>query len=182
MVAFLPLFSDELQSIKDDLQKRANEITSLIADQKTNQVEKNKKILEEVDPILDFELMSKLSLDKNDRQKLNEAQLKEFSVLFEKELKDSFLEKLKNYSNDKIELRNAIKTKHDRISVPSVIHGKTEDMEVIFKYYPNGQNIWKIYDLEIAGVSLIQTYRAQFSEIMAKDGVEKLFDKLRKRQ
>lgn len=182
MLALLPLLGDELKSIKDDLQKRADDITVLIADQKINQIEKNKKILEKVDSIMDFELMSTLSLDKNDRQKLTDAQLKEFSTLFEKELKDAFLEKLKNYSNDKIELKDALKTKKDRISVPSVIHSKKEDMEVIFKYYLQGQQEWKIYDLEVAGVSLIQTYRAQFSEIMATAGADKLFEKLRKRQ
>ena len=97
MLALLPLLGDELKSIRDDLQKRADDITVLIADQKINQAEKNKKILEKVDSIMDFELMSTLSLDKNDRQKLTEAQLKEFSTLFEKELKDAFLEKLKKY-------------------------------------------------------------------------------------
>lgn len=55
-------------------------------------------------------------------------------------------------------------------------------MEVIFKYYLQGQQVWKIYDLEVAGVSLVQTYRAQFSEIVATAGADKLFDKLRKRQ
>lgn len=182
VIALLPLLGDELQSIKDDLQHRADTITTLIANQKIDQNQRNQKILETVDSIMDFELMSKLSLDKKDRQKLSEAQLKEFSVLFEKELKDSFLEKLKNYSNDKIEFKSAIQTKADRISVPSVIKGKAEDMEVVFKYYLHSQNSWKIYDLEVAGVSLVQTYRAQFSEIMTTSGVNKLFEKLRNKQ
>lgn len=182
MLALLPLLGDELKSIQDDLQTRADDITMFIADQKMNQIEKNQKILEKIDPVIDFELMSKLSLDKSDRQKLTVSQLKEFSILFEKELKDAFLEKLKSYSNDKLEIKSSSKTKQDRISVISVIHSKKEDMEVIFKYYLQGQQVWKIYDLEVAGVSLVQTYRAQFSEIVATAGADKLFDKLRKRQ
>ena len=83
MHALLPLLGDELKSIQDDLQTRADDITMFIADQKMNQIEKNQKILEKIDPVIDFELMSKLSLDKSDRQKLTVSQLKEFSILFE---------------------------------------------------------------------------------------------------
>lgn len=179
VLTLLPLLGDELQSLKLDLQNRVNEITVNLANTTLSQKDKNEKILALAEPILDFELMSKLSLDKNVRLKLNEAQLKEFSILFEKEIKDSFLDKLKNYSNENIELKNVVKTQPNRISIFSVIKGKGDDMDVIFKYYHTQDNIWKIYDLEIAGVSLIQTYRTQFSEIMANSGAEKLLEKLR---
>ena len=116
------------------------------------------------------------------RSNLTPEELKEFNTLFEKEIKDSFLTKLENYSNEKIELKNSVKTQPNRISVFSVIKGKKEDMEVVFKYYLVSEGLWKIYDLEIAGVSLIQSYRTQFSEIVTKDGVTKLLEKLRQKQ
>lgn len=181
-VLLLPLFGDELKEIKDDLQKRVNDITALIADKSMTLEAKNQKIMERVDSVLDFELMARLSLEKSDRQKLSDEQLKEFNKLFEKELKDSFLEKLKNYSDEKIFLRDAVKTKQDRVSAPSVIHSKNGDTEVVFKYYLTKDSTWKIYDLEIAGVSLLQSYRTQFSEVMTSSGAEKLFEKLRKKQ
>ena len=178
----LPLFADELQSLKEDLQTRVTAITGHLANKSLNQSQRNEKILATVEPVLDFTLMSKLSLDKNVRLKMNEDQLKEFAVLFEKELKESFLTKLENYSNEKIELKNSTKTQPNRISIFSVIKGKGEDLEVVFKYYLVSENLWKIYDLEIAGVSLIQTYRTQFSEVMTNLGAVKLLEKLRTKQ
>ena len=53
---------------------------------------------------------------------------------------------------------------------------------MVFKYYLVSESLWKIYDLEVAGVSLMQTYRTQFSEIFTKDGATKLLDKLRQKQ
>lgn len=182
ILAVLPLLADDVQTLKEDLQTRVNTITGYLANTGLNKAQKNEKILETVEPVLDFALMSKLSLDKNVRLKMNEEQLKEFSILFEKELKDSFLTKLENYSNEKIELKNGSKTQPTRIAIASVIKGKGEDMEVVFKYYLASENLWKIYDLEIAGVSLIQTYRTQFSEVMANSGAVKLLEKLRTKQ
>ncbi len=178
----MALMADDLQSIQGDLRQRIDAITAHLSDKTLTQADKNQKILSTAEPILDFTLMSQLSLDKNIRAKLTPEQLKEFSMLFEKELKDSFLTKLESYSNEKIEFTKNTQPQPNRISIFSVIKGKKEDMEVVFKYYPNASNVWKIYDLEIAGVSLMQTYRTQFSEIVNKDGVLALLEKLRQKQ
>lgn len=182
LLSLLPLMADELQSLQNDLRKRIDTITTYLTDKALSKTDKNKNILSTVDSVLDFTLMSQLSLDKTVRAKLTPEELKEFNALFEKEIKDSFLTKLENYSNEKIELKNSVKTQPNRISVFSVIKGKKEDMEVVFKYYLVSEGLWKIYDLEIAGVSLIQSYRTQFSEIVTKDGVTKLLEKLRQKQ
>ncbi len=182
MLSIISLMADDLQRIQDDLRQRIDTITTYLSDKSLSQADKNKKILSTAEPILDFTLMSGLSLDKNIKEKLTPEQLKEFGVLFEKELKDSFLTKLESYSNEKIEFTKNLQPKPNRISIYSVIKGKKEDMEVIFKYYPDASNTWKIYDLEIAGVSLMQTYRTQFSDIVTKDGVGALLEKLRQKQ
>jgi phospholipid transport system substrate-binding protein len=182
LLFLVPLMADELQSLQNDLRKRIDTITMYLTDKTLSKADKNQNILSTVDSVLDFTLMSQLSLDKTVRAKLTPEELKEFNTLFEKEIKDSFLTKLENYSNEKIELKNSVKTQPNRISVFSVIKGKKEDMEVVFKYYLVSEGLWKIYDLEIAGVSLIQSYRTQFSEIVTKDGVTKLLEKLRQKQ
>ena len=174
--------ADDLQRIQDDLRQRIDTITGFLGDKSLAQADKNQKIIALSDPILDFSLMSQLSLEKNIRAKLTPEQLQEFTRLFEKELKNSFLTKLESYSNEKIEFTKNVQTQANRISVFSVLKGKKEDMEIIFKYYLTSSNSWKIYDLEIAGVSLMQTYRTQFAEIVNKDGVNALLDKLRQKQ
>jgi phospholipid transport system substrate-binding protein len=41
----------------------------------------------------------------------------------------------------------------------------------------NGQ--WKVYDVIIEGISMVQNYRSQFRDILSKDPPEKLLEILR---
>ena len=49
---------------------------------------------------------------------------------------------------------------------------------MLYKLYKPDAN-WKIYDIEIQGVSLIQTYRSQFDGALKKGSVDDLLHKLR---
>jgi phospholipid transport system substrate-binding protein len=48
-----------------------------------------------------------------------------------------------------------------------------------YKLYKSKQE-WKIYDIEIQGVSLISTYRSQFDEILRNKTIDDLLVKLEK--
>jgi phospholipid transport system substrate-binding protein len=44
--------------------------------------------------------------------------------------------------------------------------------------YEKPEQGWKLYDIEVQGVSLVKTYRSQFSEILTKGTIQDLLDKL----
>lgn len=48
---------------------------------------------------------------------------------------------------------------------------------IIFKFY-NDNNNWLIYDVDVLGVSIVQTYRSQFGDILANQGFDALLQKL----
>ena len=48
-------------------------------------------------------------------------------------------------------------------------------MRIIF-YKKKQNNQWYIYDVELVGVSIIQTYRKQFSEFLKTKTVKELID------
>ena len=50
---------------------------------------------------------------------------------------------------------------------------------MIFKMFKS-KNDWKIYDIEIEGVSIISTYRSQFDQILSKGTIDELMKKLEK--
>ncbi|WP_291953133.1 ABC transporter substrate-binding protein, partial [Campylobacter sp.] len=56
-----------------------------------------------------------------------------------------------------------------------IIDGK--ENFVVFKFY-NKNNDWKIYDVDIFGISIIQTYRSQFKDILTNADFDTLLDKL----
>lgn len=56
---------------------------------------------------------------------------------------------------------------------------KTDKIEMLYKFYRSKNGTWLIYDVNIAGVSIVQTYRAQFIEILKRKTVYELIDQLR---
>ena len=50
-------------------------------------------------------------------------------------------------------------------------------ISIIYKLYESGSG-WKIYDLEIQGVSLIRTYRSQFDSVLRNGTIDDLILKL----
>jgi phospholipid transport system substrate-binding protein len=50
---------------------------------------------------------------------------------------------------------------------------------MVYKLYELN-NTWKIYDIEVEGVSIIRSYRAQFDEFLQSGTIEDLILKLEK--
>jgi phospholipid transport system substrate-binding protein len=48
---------------------------------------------------------------------------------------------------------------------------------MLYKLYTSKKG-WKLYDIEIEGVSIIQTYRSQFGQILESGTIEDLLSKL----
>ena len=47
--------------------------------------------------------------------------------------------------------------------------------------YLNKEEAWKVYDVKIDGISLVTTYRSTFATEIRNGGMEKLIDRLAKR-
>ena len=63
LLFLVPLMADELQSLQNDLRNRIDTITMYLTDKTLSKADKNQNILSTVDSVLEFTLMSQLSLD-----------------------------------------------------------------------------------------------------------------------
>jgi phospholipid transport system substrate-binding protein len=57
---------------------------------------------------------------------------------------------------------------------------KNTEIPVVYKLRTKDQRWW-VYDIVIEGVSLVNNYRTQFSDILAKSSFEGLMKKLREK-
>ncbi|MBT8357256.1 MAG: ABC transporter substrate-binding protein, partial [Desulfobacterales bacterium] len=103
---------------------------------------------------------------------------KKFVALFTKRLKDSYLDKMLLYSDEKIKYKASVQIKK-KVHIPTILISKDNKIDILYKLYKSKQG-WKIYDIEIQGVSFISTYRSQFDEILRKGTVDDLLAKLEK--
>ena len=161
------------------MEKKVAEITVILQDKKLGTDEKNKQILKAVDGLFDFELMGMLSLGKQGWSQMDDTQRGEFSKLFTSRIQTSYLEKLHLYTDEKIKVEAGVQGKKGRVEVPSFVLGSDEKTEIRYKFYQTREKKWMIYDVEIAGVSILQTFRAQFGEILKSASVGELIEKMR---
>jgi len=112
--------------------------------------------------------------------KFSPAQRVEFVNLFEQVLEKSYADKILDYTNEKVEFYKENMLSDNRAEVQSKIITSSKEIPIFYRMIQkNGK--WKVYDVVVENVSLVQNYRTQFNDILAKDKPEELLETLRKK-
>jgi phospholipid transport system substrate-binding protein len=123
--------------------------------------------------------LSRLSLGRN-WNKLNASQQQEFVQLFRKILEKAYADKILSYTDEKIDFYKETVLSSDRAEVRTKVITSSKEIPIFYRLIlKNG--VWKVYDVVIENVSLVQNYRAQFNDILAKNTTSQLLDILRKK-
>ncbi|MHC4638047.1 MAG: Tgt2/MlaC family protein [Planctomycetota bacterium] len=145
-----------------------------------------------VSPIFDFPLMAKLTLGRKHWSKLTGQQREKFTQLFVERLKNSYRDKISHYRDEKAILKDAVHKKNT-IQIPIVLISDNKEITMLYKLHKMDKSRkvkvdekprakvkerWKIYDMEIQGVSILLTYRSQFEEILRSGTVKDLLSQL----
>lgn len=163
---------------REVLRSKWEAVISILRNKDIEQEVKEKQIDKIVTPIFDFPLMAKLSLGRKHWPKLDSSQLEKFTQLFSERLKKSYWEKIALYKNEKVLFKPTEKKKSTYI-IPTELIYKDKKVAILYKLRKVGKS-WKIYDVEIQGVSVLLTYRSQFDEILSHGTVEELLARLEK--
>ena len=159
------------------LKSKLDAIFEVLQKKDLEQQTKHDQIEEIVTPMFDFQLMAKLSLGKKDWPGLTQENRERFSELFIQRLRKSYLNKLTAYTDEKIIYKSPIEVKK-KIHVPTDLVSKGKNISMLYKFHKSKNN-WKIYDIEIQGVSIIRSYRSQCNEILQDGTFDDLLQKLR---
>jgi phospholipid transport system substrate-binding protein len=154
--------------------------TAILQDKNINDDEKSQKIFTIFDSFFDFKQMAEICLGKTQWKTLSIEQQDEFITKFVKRLKESYIEKLKLYTDEKITIQKNEKKSATRIQVPMILTAKDgQTYEILYKFYDTKDSRgWLIYDVDIIGVSIVQTYRSQFDGVLKNGSFEDLMQKI----
>ena len=112
--------------------------------------------------------------------KLNPAQQNEFIVLFEQVLEKAYIDKILDYSNEKVDFYKENMISDIQAEIQTKVVTSSKEIPIFYRVtLKNGQ--WKVYDVVVENVSLVQNYRTQFNDILANKTPEQLLDVLRKK-
>ena len=113
-------------------------------------------------------------------KKFTPDQRKEFVNLFEQVLERAYLDKILDYSNEKIIFYKEDTLTDNQVEVQSKIVTASKEIPIFYRMILK-DGTWKVYDVVVENVSLVQNYRTQFNEILADGTPEQLLQTLRKK-
>ena len=154
-------------------------IISVLQNKDIDQKAKKRKVSKIVTPAFDFPLIAKLALGRTHWPKLTPPQREKFTRLLTELLKASYLAKIELYKDEKVLFKPSVQKKKTTIYIPTELIHKDKKVAILYKLRKVDKR-WKIYDMEIQGVSVILTYRSQFDEILRRGTVEDLLSRLEK--
>jgi len=178
------LFANDQQKVEEIFMQKIKEVTTIISDKGLSKQDRNTQIVQVLDPIFDFEIMAKLSLGKKWNTLSSEDKTK-FIELYVERMKKSYSSKLDDYGSEKFEVVDIQQPKSNRIFLNSNLVATEKKFEVVYKFYKpktfkENKNDWLIYDVEILGISILKTDRAQFKEFLQTHSVKDLMMELAK--
>lgn len=110
---------------------------------------------------------------------LSDQEKQEFVGLFRSLLTNSYAEKIETYSGEGVNYLNERTEKEYAEVRTKVLSGKTE-IPLDYRLINKGDE-WRVYDVVVDGVSLVNNYRGQFAKILKASSYADLVDQLRKK-
>ncbi|MBW6485395.1 MAG: ABC transporter substrate-binding protein [Syntrophobacterales bacterium] len=140
---------------------------------------KGDKISSVYEKMFDDVELSKRALARN-WNNLSVPQRQEFVRLFRQVLERAYGDKIVSYNDEKVLFDRETMLSANIAEIQSRV--VTASKEIPVNYMMIQKNgVWRVYDVVIENVSLVQNYRTQFNEILAKNTTEELLEILRKK-
>jgi phospholipid transport system substrate-binding protein len=176
----LPAFAGvPLEAVKGHLDKVRDVLRDPSLKAESAKKAKKERIRVIAEKMFDFTELSKRTLAQNWR-KFSPEQQKEFIELYTSFLGDAYVNKIMAYSDEKIVFNKEVVLTEKTVEVQSSVLRKNGDVPLYYRVTLK-DGVWRVYDIIIEGVSLINNYRSQFREILSNKPPESLLETLRKK-
>lgn len=99
-----------------------------------------------------------------------------FVAAFGRLLQNTYLDKIESYTDEKVQYLSEQPLGDGKVEVATKVVGKGKEIPITYRLLD--RNGWKVYDVVIEGVSLVQNYRSQFGQILMRDTPDTLIAKI----
>lgn len=133
-------------------------------------------------PHVDISAMSRLALGRESWQKADKAQRQDFMEQFTDLLVRTYATALSAYTNETMKfkpIRGDI-SKKKRVQVDSIIYQQGGPAIPVSYRLLLRDGVWRVYDITVDGVSMIQSFRSQFASTIAQQGMDGLLKDMHK--
>jgi phospholipid transport system substrate-binding protein len=161
------LSADILETIKADPELRSGNIARI-----------SQVVDSTVMPHVNFRRMTSAAVGPQWRQ-ASEAQRERLQQEFKLMLIRTYAGALKQVSDQRVVVKPLRAAADDKdVLVRTEVHGKGEPVQLDFRLDNTDGKGWKIYNLNVLGVWMVETYRTQFAQELNKGGIDGLINAL----
>jgi phospholipid transport system substrate-binding protein len=132
------------------------------------------------DELFDFGEIARRALGRY-WQPLTEPQRTEFVGLFADLLERSYISKIELYGGEKIVYSGERMDGDLAIVSTKILTKNGTEVPIDYRLFRRSDN-WKVYDVNIEGISLVSNYRTQFNKIIQSSGFNTLVDRMKAKQ
>lgn len=165
----------------DTVQTAVEQVMAIIDDpalqNEKSRPEQVQRISVIVDAVFDYPTIARQALGKN-WTRITEAEQQEFTLLFSRFLGDVYINKITSFPGSKVEYGKEIALSAKVTEVQTTVNTKDLSVPISYRLTVN-DSTWKVYDVIVEGVSLLNNYRSQFHSILSKKPMEYLLVQLR---
>lgn len=130
--------------------------------------------------LFDYTEMSKRTLARNWKSFSPQEQL-QFVDVFADHLSNSYMDKIQGeYKGETVVFLGQEMVADGKALVTTKVQRQSGDISVDYSMMLV-DNQWRVYDVNIEGVSLIKNYRTQFDQILVKESPAQLIERLKKK-
>lgn len=165
----------------DQVRNTVDKVLTILQDPsfKSKMTERRQQLRHIMSARFDFAEMAKRSLGQHWGRRTPKEQ-EEFVKLFTDLLEDSYVNKIESYNGEKVLYTRENEDSTSAEVNTKIVTKKGEEFAVNYKLHPVGKE-WKVYDVVVENISLVNNYRSQFNRILAKSSFEDLIQRMKEK-
>jgi len=142
--------------------------------------ERRDQLKQAISSRFDFAEMARRSLGSQWRR-LTPKEQEEFVRLFTDLLERAYIDRIEAYSDEKFAYIRENLDKGYAEVMSRIVTNKGEEFSLNYKVHLVGSE-WKVYDVVVENISLVNNYRSQFNRIITNSSYEELIRKMKEKQ
>jgi len=166
-----------------EIKSTVDQVIKLLTDPRlsgeSNKQERRRLLRDTILSRFDFKEMSRRSLGSNWRR-LTPKQQDEFVWVFTDLLEKAYLGRIESYNKERfIYINEAIDEPYAEVR-SKIVTSKGEEFSINYRL-KRTDGMWKIYDLVVEDISLVNNYRSQFNRILSKTSYDELIRRMKEK-
>ena len=183
IVVWLLATSAAADSPTAQIKSTVDQVIKLLTDPRLSGENKNherRRLLRDtILPQFDFKEMSRRSLGPN-WSRLTPKQQDEFVDVFKDLLEKAYLGRIESYNKERfIYINETIDEPYAEVR-SKIVTSKGEEFSINYRLRQTG-GMWKIYDVVVEDISLVNNYRSQFDRILSKTSYDELIRRMKEK-